>query len=70
MQVGDLSSTTLPHLIYVPKSSDEYLESVSWKFREKPVLIISESKGLIKKGAHIDIYNPHGELKFEVGTGK
>ncbi len=68
-QVGDLSSSTAPHLIYIPKSSDQYLETVAWQFREKPVLIISESKGQIKKGAHVDIYNPHGELKFEVGTG-
>ncbi len=58
-----------PHVFYIPAYLDEYSALVIWQFRNKPVLILTENKGMIKSGAHVDFFRAHGELNFELGTG-
>ncbi len=58
-----------PHILYIPDALNDFLEHVIWQFKNQPVLIITENKGAIRKGAHVDFYKFHDKVRFELGTG-
>ena len=58
-----------PHIFYIPAYLDHYTELIIWQFKDQPTLIMTEMRGMIKKGAHVDFFRSHEELRFELGTG-
>ena len=54
------------HMIFIPSGQRSKIGAVSAKLKGKPVVIVSESKGLALKGAHINFFTKSSKVKFEM----
>ena len=54
------------HILFIPRSKSNQLETIVAKFSNKPVLIVTEKDGLAKKGSCINFKIVSGKLKFEL----
>lgn len=54
------------HILFVPEERSEALEQVLAKTRRMPTLIITESRGLGRKGSHINFVPKNGKWRFEL----
>jgi hypothetical protein len=53
-------------MIFLPEHSGHILHSISTNPKFKSMLIITDEPGSIKKGAHINLVNVGGKMKFEM----
>ncbi len=57
------------HILFVPKKNSNMLKAILAKYGNSPVLIVTESDGLAKKGSCINFRIMNGKLKFEMNLG-
>jgi hypothetical protein len=56
-------------MLYVPLSESKQIQSVKLKLAQLPVLVVSEKRGLGKKGSHINLFiddDDDFKTKFEI----
>jgi serine phosphatase RsbU (regulator of sigma subunit) len=68
-RIGKITGLRKTHIIYVPQYLDKHIEAIVWHFKDLPTLILTETKGLIRKGAHVDFIKVHDRIRFEIGSG-
>lgn len=54
------------HMVYLPPGKSSYLPSAIKQLAGKPTAIISDGKGLARKGACINYVTVNGDQKFEI----
>ncbi len=54
------------HILYVSATESELLDQVLSKTSNKPILIVTDSPGLARKGAAINFVEVEGKIKFEL----
>ncbi|MGK7395586.1 MAG: YfiR family protein [Candidatus Cyclobacteriaceae bacterium M3_2C_046] len=54
------------HILFVPEDQSDQLEAIAAKLADKPVLIITEESGIIKKGSCINFITVDGKLNIEL----
>ena len=65
-QVSDLGNC---HLVYLPEEQSGLLSDIRSKIGNTSVLIVSEDKDMIRKGADVVIFMDNGKLKYVVNEG-
>lgn len=54
------------NLVFISGSEKKRLNEIITAIAEKPILIISDSKGFCKNGTHINMYNDGNYIRFEI----
>lgn len=55
------------HILFIAESANEMLEDILNKVKNSPILLIADTPGMAKKGAHINFYiTDSGKLHFEI----
>lgn len=54
------------NILYVPESQKDNLPAILNKVGDKQTLIVTESPGLAKNGAHISFIRVEGKIKFDL----
>ncbi len=55
-------------IIFIPANRSEDLQKVVQQFDRKPVLIVTNKKGLISQGACINLNNLYWKLRYEISV--
>lgn len=68
VKVVNLSKSDIPkcHVLYVGSGSSKYISMILKNTKKKGVLVVSDKKGMLKKGAAINFFLVSNKLKFEV----
>jgi len=53
-------------IVFVPRGNSHMLDKLVPFAKEKNILIITEEKGLLTKGSHINLININGKVRFEM----
>ena len=54
------------HILYVSKSASSKLSEVISRTSDQPVLIVTDTPGMAKKGSVINFIEDDGKIKFEL----
>lgn len=55
------------HILFITDSANSLIDDILQKVENKPVLLIADTPGMAKKGAHINFYiTDDGKLHFEI----
>jgi hypothetical protein len=54
------------HILYISESASSKLSSIVSDIGDKPVLIVSDTPGMAKKGSVINFIEEEGKIKFEL----
>jgi len=69
--VDDLAGIEIPHILYVADNRSSTLEEINKTTTGKPVLIIGEREGLVKKGAGFSfVILDNGTLRFDMNSSE
>ena len=63
-----LESRVTPHIIYIPARRSSDLPAILEIVKNKPVLIVTNKKGLAEQGAGININNLYWKLRYEINV--
>lgn len=61
-----LSELTKVNLVFLSSSEKRRIKEVLTEIGEKPILIISDSKGFSKMGIHINMYIDGNHIRYEI----
>lgn len=64
--VNNASQASNCQILFIPEGASNQLESIAGSLAGKPVLIITEKSGLIKKGSCINFITVDGKLNIEL----
>lgn len=53
-------------LLFIPDAQAQRVSEVVTALRDRAVLLIGETPGLARQGAHINLYRAEGRIKFEI----
>lgn len=71
IRVIEISETTLNtdlHILFIPDDKTPKIESIVTAVKGRPVLLVAEKEGTVRKGAAISFLSDHNNLKFELNT--
>ena len=54
------------HLLFISKSEKKNLSNILSFIKNKPVLVVGDTKGFAQKGVHINFYQSGKKLRFEI----
>lgn len=69
IQVNNPEEVKNCHMVYVPTAKSELMPHYRMHIASSSILVLSEDKGLIKKGADITIFTENNRLKYVVNEG-
>ena len=65
-KLSALNEAATCNILFIPENSSARLEEATENTRNKGVLIITETPGMVKKGSAINFIFVDGKLKFEI----
>jgi hypothetical protein len=73
IRVVELTEATLMqesvHILFIPEEKSSQIASVLSTLKGRPVLVVSERRGLTQKGASISFLTDNNNLRFELNSG-
>ncbi|MCP4219338.1 MAG: YfiR family protein, partial [bacterium] len=54
------------HILFISKMPVKKLKAILSFIKDKPILTVSDTRGVAKKGVHINFYRPRKQLKLEI----
>jgi hypothetical protein len=64
--INSVNEIQSAQIIFIPADGEQALSRISSIQSENPPVLVTEEKGMIKKGAHINLLNIDGNMRFEL----
>jgi len=68
VEIAELSTSSLPHILFIDKSKRNELAKAVRDFKNKSVLIVTNWEGALQSGSNINFKSVDGNIRYEMNT--